>query len=71
MSILPMMLAAEVLPHSMADVWLNPIDASARALRVRRMIAFFHPLATKDRSDLSYNLSLPQQGVLFKHPRSQ
>jgi hypothetical protein len=47
----------------MADVWLNPIDPIA--------IAFFHPLATKDRSDLSYNLSLPQQGVLFKHPLSQ
>lgn len=39
---LPIMFAAEVLPLSMADVWLNPIDPSA--------MAFFHPVATKDRS---------------------
>ena len=35
----------------MADVWLNPIDLSALAKRVRRMIALFHPLATKTGQD--------------------
>ncbi len=39
-----MMLGAVILPLSMADVWLNPINPSALAKCVRRMLALFHPL---------------------------